>query len=367
MKYIIDGHYDILMDVAARRKKGERQVIRRRYYPAFQKGGVTGIVASIFVDSQYLPYGALSVAMEQISALHCEIEETPDLLMLCTSADDFLRAAETGKIGFLLSFEGAEPVSSCLLLHGFYAAGVRGLGLAWSRRNAAADGCDFSGSLKKGGLTEFGRELVKEDVDLDALMAGSEDEENQKLADTEKANPFSYNAETNNLVDVLSAYMYANYYSEDFVVTVDEANKTFIADREESDYLAAAHYDGTYEITEDGFVNATWKEPDYDYDMSCVGSEYAAQWDKFTLKEDLSNLDDVLYSVMNEYSWDHDYPRESLTRTETSELEGTAVLKDGDAERSAVYKIYAGVDPLVKVTIHENDSDVNYTNYYFRE
>ena len=174
MKYIIDGHYDILMDVVARRKKGERQVIRRRYYPAFQKGGVTGIVASIFVDSQYLPYGALSVAMEQISALHCEIEETPDLLMLCTSADDFLRAAETGRIGFLLSFEGAEPVSSCLLLHGFYAAGVRGLGLAWSRRNAAADGCDFSGSLKKGGLTEFGRELVKEAEDLHMIQMGGQ-------------------------------------------------------------------------------------------------------------------------------------------------------------------------------------------------
>ena len=90
--------------------------------------------------------------------------------MLCTSADDFLRAAETGKIGFLLSFEGAEPVSSCLLLHGFYAAGVRGLGLAWSRRNAAADGCDFSGSLKKGGLTEFGRELVKEAEDLHMIL-----------------------------------------------------------------------------------------------------------------------------------------------------------------------------------------------------
>lgn len=75
------------------------------------------------------------------------------------------------------------------------------------------------------------------------------------------------------------------------------------------------------------------RSPDYDYDMSCVGSEYAAQWDKFTLKEDLSNLDDVLYSVMNEYSWDHDYPRESLTRTETSELRAlqcsrTAMRKD---------------------------------------
>ena len=41
----------------------------------------------------------------------------------------------------------------------------------------------------------FGRDLVKEDIDFEALMAGSEDKENQKLADTEKANPFCYNAE----------------------------------------------------------------------------------------------------------------------------------------------------------------------------
>lgn len=89
------------------------------YYPAFKKGNVTGIVASLFVDSQYLPYGSVSIALEQIAALHCEISESPELLMLCTCADDFVKAALKKKVGILLSFEGAEPVSSCLMLHAF--------------------------------------------------------------------------------------------------------------------------------------------------------------------------------------------------------------------------------------------------------
>ena len=113
------------------------------------------MVASIFVDSCRLPYGALEDAMEQVGALHCEIAESPDILMLCTCAADFEEAARSKKLGVLMSFEGAEPVSSLTLLHSFYAAGVRGLGLAWSRRNQAADGCDFMGGLKKGGLTQF--------------------------------------------------------------------------------------------------------------------------------------------------------------------------------------------------------------------
>lgn len=168
--YTIDGHFDMLGDVCVRRKHGERQVIRRLYYPAFTAGHVTGVIASIFVDSCYLPYGALEQAMEQISALHCELQESSDILMLCTCAKDFITAAAQNKLGILMSFEGAEPVTSCQMLHGFYAMGVRGLGLAWSRRNQAADGCDFSGNRKKGGLTSFGLDLVREAESLSMLI-----------------------------------------------------------------------------------------------------------------------------------------------------------------------------------------------------
>ena len=54
MKYIIDGHFDLLSDVAVRRKNGEHKVIERLYYPAFKKGNVTGVVASLFVASTCL-------------------------------------------------------------------------------------------------------------------------------------------------------------------------------------------------------------------------------------------------------------------------------------------------------------------------
>lgn len=34
MKYIIDAHFDLLTDVAVRRKNEEHKVIERLYYPA---------------------------------------------------------------------------------------------------------------------------------------------------------------------------------------------------------------------------------------------------------------------------------------------------------------------------------------------
>ena len=69
IQYTIDGHFDMLGDVCQRRRNGEREVIRRCFYPAFAAGHVTGVVASIFVDSCRLPYGALEDAMEQVGAL----------------------------------------------------------------------------------------------------------------------------------------------------------------------------------------------------------------------------------------------------------------------------------------------------------
>ena len=46
----------------------------------------------------------------------------------------------------------------------FYELGVRVVGLVWSRRNFAGDGCHFSSVRegKKGGITDFGVQLIEE-------------------------------------------------------------------------------------------------------------------------------------------------------------------------------------------------------------
>ncbi|WP_409304884.1 dipeptidase [Peribacillus sp. SCS-155] len=162
---IIDGHFDILMDVAIQREKGRNRVIECDYYPRFVEGGVNVIIAAIFIDSGYLPEMGLRKALAQVSALYEEIAESPDKLMLCKNADDMLKAQNSGKIGFLLSLEGAEPLGTDLsLVRVFYELGVRNFGLVWSRRNAVGDGSQFSPVKEgmKGGITEFGVQVIEE-------------------------------------------------------------------------------------------------------------------------------------------------------------------------------------------------------------
>ncbi|GAA0345415.1 dipeptidase [Bacillus carboniphilus] len=162
---VIDAHFDLLMDVQIQRERGRKKVIETDYLPRFVEGGVNIIIASLFVDSGFLPEMGLRKALSQVSALYEEVNESPDTLMICLNGDDMNVAKQTNKIGFLLSIEGAEPIGTDLsLLRVFYELGVRNLGLVWSRRNAVADGSFFYPTKegKKGGISSFGVKVIEE-------------------------------------------------------------------------------------------------------------------------------------------------------------------------------------------------------------
>lgn len=164
-KLVIDGHFDLLMDVQIQRERGRTKVIETDYYPRFSEGGVNVIVAALFVDSGFLPEMGLRKALSQISALYEEVNESPDKLMICFNGEDMNKAKQLNKIGFLLSIEGAEPIGTDLsLLRVFYELGVRNLGLVWSRRNAVADGSFFQPTKegRKGGISSFGVKVIEE-------------------------------------------------------------------------------------------------------------------------------------------------------------------------------------------------------------
>ncbi|WP_289138655.1 dipeptidase [uncultured Brevibacillus sp.] len=164
MTHIIDAHFDLLLDVAIQREYGRKNVIVSDYLPDFLAGGVQTIVAAVYIDSKFLPEMGLRKALQQISALHAEAEEAPDKIMVCKSVEDIETAKKTGKVGFVLSLEGADPLYNDLsLLRIFYELGVRFMGLVWSRRNFVGDGSHFSPVRegKKGGITEFGVHLIE--------------------------------------------------------------------------------------------------------------------------------------------------------------------------------------------------------------
>ena len=161
---VIDAHFDLLFDIVRQRQYGRRKVIETDYLPGFIEGGLNIVVSSIYIDGESLPEMALRKALDQVSSLYAEIDESPDKIMLCKSCADIMDAKNKGKIGIMLSFEGVEPLYNDLnLLRIFYELGVRIVGLVWSRRNYAADGCHFSKVREgtRGGITDFGVQLIE--------------------------------------------------------------------------------------------------------------------------------------------------------------------------------------------------------------
>lgn len=79
------------------------------------------------------------------------------VLALCV--DDVLRAKESGKLAIAFDLEGSEPLLGNIdLISFYYDLGVRQMLLAYNRDNRASGGC-VEGKI---GLTEFGREVVRE-------------------------------------------------------------------------------------------------------------------------------------------------------------------------------------------------------------
>lgn len=164
---IIDIHTDIAYDVERQREYGRKRIIENDYLPDLEAGGVNVIVSSIFVDNKDLPEMALRKALNQISAIYADIEESSEKLKLCKRYKDIEQAKHEGKVGVLLSFEGVEPLHKDLsLLKIFYELGVRMMGITWSRRNYAADGALYGPNDHNigSGLTDFGVSLIQEAV-----------------------------------------------------------------------------------------------------------------------------------------------------------------------------------------------------------
>ena len=171
--FAMDAHFDLALDIDERRELGDRNVYTLRHDGLIRAGGWDCIVSALFVPSRQLPEMGLRKALDQIASLVAEESEQRDKIALCVSMREVDAANKAGKVGILLSLEGADPIGCDLrLLSIFYRLGVRSLGLSWSRRNYAADGCSFKPMREgmKGGLTSFGVDLLEEAERLGMLI-----------------------------------------------------------------------------------------------------------------------------------------------------------------------------------------------------
>ena len=131
--------------------------------PEFQAGNISVLGAAIYIEDRYLPQNGLRVALDQIARLYAETAAS-QRFAICKNYREVQAAQEMGRIGFVITMEGVEPLGTDLnQLRVFYELGVRAIGLTHARTNSAGHGGIFaaSGSSTEG-LTAFGREVVQE-------------------------------------------------------------------------------------------------------------------------------------------------------------------------------------------------------------
>ncbi|WP_025409422.1 dipeptidase [Gemmatirosa kalamazoonensis] len=105
--------------------------------------------------------GYAAVQLEQIDVARRIIARYPDKMVLATKAADVMPAFRAGKIPSFLGMEGGHAIDNSLsLLRTYYDLGVRYMTLT---HNVTLDWADAAlDTAKHGGLTPFGREVVRE-------------------------------------------------------------------------------------------------------------------------------------------------------------------------------------------------------------
>lgn len=154
-------HFDLPMDLYEKRER--KKVLESEFLPDLETGNICVVGAAIYIEDRYLPHNGLRVALDEVARLYAETAAS-ERFAVCKSFREIQEARERGRIAFLITMEGIEPLGDDLnQLRVFYELGVRSIGLTHARTNAAGHGGIFaaSGSSPEG-LTAFGRELVIE-------------------------------------------------------------------------------------------------------------------------------------------------------------------------------------------------------------
>ena len=134
--------------------------------PRFIESGITAQWLSAFIDAPYArqtPDQSFERTIEFFDAIDAWLARHSDTLIRATTAADVRRAKREGKIAMLVGVEGGHAIESSLEnLREIHRRGGRYLTLTWNNGNAWAGSSGGIDGTRTGGLTDFGREVVRE-------------------------------------------------------------------------------------------------------------------------------------------------------------------------------------------------------------
>lgn len=173
---LVDGHNDLpwamrllagydmdRVDPSTRLTRTHTDLVRLR------EGMVGAQFWSVYVPSNLPGDTAVTATLEQIDFVHQLLTRHPEALGLALNADEVEEVFAAGRIASLLGAEGGQSIGNSLgALRALFALGVRYMTLTHNDNTDWADSATDEARL--GGLSEFGREVVREMNHLGMLV-----------------------------------------------------------------------------------------------------------------------------------------------------------------------------------------------------
>jgi membrane dipeptidase len=136
---------------------------------SLQESGITATFFASYVPPAYANRAAADFARLLIDVIETEARRRPDAVVLCTDSAGIRAAKRDGKLALMIGVEGGHAIEDSLdILRELYDRGARYLTLTHVNTN---NWCDSSGDAgRHGGLTDFGRDVVRTMNDLGMIV-----------------------------------------------------------------------------------------------------------------------------------------------------------------------------------------------------
>lgn len=153
---IFDGHTDIMADVVARRKTGEKNVVQTHHLDKLKAGDVSGANFVLWMDPETSAWEDVEMGFKFI---HDELCEALGIFHHVKDIQGLIGYKNKDKIDIILGMEGLAAMGPSIeRMDWLYEQGVRCASLTWNEANALATG--IFGDAQRG-LTNDGVQVLK--------------------------------------------------------------------------------------------------------------------------------------------------------------------------------------------------------------
>lgn len=168
--FLLDSHCDTPSQILRLRDLSTDNDHAHVDFPKLRKGGVDGAFFALYVPASKPEDEAYVYSHKLLDAVRASVSANSDDAAFAVSPEQAFANKAAGRFSVFLGLENGSPIGHSIeRLQEFHDAGVRYITLCHSRDNQICDSC-ASASGHWGGLSPFGKELVKSMNDMGMLV-----------------------------------------------------------------------------------------------------------------------------------------------------------------------------------------------------